>query len=119
MRVCKVVSPSDPHQQLDRFTAEVTEKDLLSMIAGERIALTNDGGDVLEAVGGVCHPWRQVSRAIQREKLAEFSKTQDELNEFRNRLQQAVPGTRRLQGNIGNNRCLQYRNWSKNWVDKF
>ena len=44
------------------------------MSGGDRIPLTNDGGDVLEAVGGVCHPWRQEARAMQREKLAEFKK---------------------------------------------
>ena len=103
-RVCKVVPPFDPHKQLACFTADVTEKDLLSMIAGERIAVTSDAGDVLQAVGGVCHPWRQEARALQREKLAEFSKTEFELDEFRRRLQEAV---RQMKELVSYDHCME------------
>ena len=37
---------------------------LADMQAGKRIDLTNDGGDVLEAVGGIVHPWASESKML-------------------------------------------------------
>ena len=44
-------------RKLHRFIAPIRGDVLADMQAGKRIDLTNDGGDVLEAVGGIVHPW--------------------------------------------------------------
>ena len=57
---------------LDRFIAPISEEVLASMESGERITLTNDGGDVIEAVGGIVHPWALEAKTLVREQLQEW-----------------------------------------------
>ena len=43
--------------QLDRYYEKPSEKVFQSVQDGLRVKLLEDGGDVLEAVGGIVHPW--------------------------------------------------------------
>ena len=59
-------------RKLHRFIAPIRGDVLADMQAGKRIDLTNDGGDVLEAVGGIVHPWASESEMFVEEKLEEW-----------------------------------------------
>jgi len=47
---------------LQRYMENTMPGQYASMLQGERIALTEDAGDILEAIGGICHAWAPQSR---------------------------------------------------------
>ena len=62
-------APEDWIRKLHRFIAPIRGDVLVVMQAGKRMDLSSDGGDVLEAVGGIVHPWASESKMFVEEKL--------------------------------------------------
>ena len=58
---------------LERYIQKPSESEYAAMRVGSRIAMTEDAGDILEAIGGICHAWAPESRAFVREKLVAWS----------------------------------------------
>jgi len=75
---------------LQRYMETITPCQYASMLQGERIALTEDAGDILEAIGGICHAWAPQSRTFVCEKCVAWSCTRDDIDGLRASLNMCV-----------------------------
>ena len=75
---------------LQRYMENILPGQYASMLQGERIALTEDAGDILEAIGGICHAWAPQSRTFVCEKCVAWSCTRDDIDELRASLNMCV-----------------------------
>ena len=81
---------------LDRFIAPISEDVLASMETGERITLTNDGGDVIEAVGAIVHPWAAEAKTVVYEQLQNWGLVLSDVDTLRYDLAMVVRRVKEL-----------------------
>ena len=82
--------------QLHRFIEPIPENVLANVEEGKRIPLTNDGGDVIEAVGGIVHPWAPESKMLVDEMLESWQLGRHDIDELRYNLAMAVRRVKEL-----------------------
>jgi len=95
---------------LQRYMEHLIPDQYASMLQGERIALTEDAGDILEAIGGICHAWAPQSRTFVCEKCVAWKCTRDDIDELRGSLNMCVRRVSEILahswGACGSEKCL-------------
>jgi len=81
---------------LDRFSEAVSPEALQNMENGERFGLTIDGGDVLESIGGIIHPWSPQALALVQENLSAWRVEKFQIEELRYYLAMAIRRVKEL-----------------------
>ena len=64
--------------------------------SGERITLTNDGGDVIEAVDAIVHPWAVEAKTVVREQLQNWGLALSDVEQLRYDLAMVVRRVKEL-----------------------